>query len=74
MHHFLHAPQSNLEVYFSKTHATTREELHADRLARMMIIPQTLLLEIAETPFEQLGEFNLKVLRERWKDYEKYGQ
>jgi Zn-dependent peptidase ImmA (M78 family) len=74
IHHFLHAPQSDLEVYFSKKHAKSREEKDADRFARMMAIPKPLLLEIQDTPFELLGEVDRRLLKLRWADFQIYGE
>ena len=74
IHHFLHAPVTELEVYFSKDHASARQEREADMFARMLLIPKPLLLELVETPFEEIIGLSEKDLRARWTDYQRIGE
>lgn len=74
IHHFLHVPQSSLEVFYSKTDCNTREEREADRYSLMMKIPRTLFLEIYNTPFDELGMFSRKELRERKRIFDLWGE
>jgi Zn-dependent peptidase ImmA (M78 family) len=74
IHHFLHAPFSSQEVYFSNHKKKGREDREAERFARMMIIPKPLLLELMHTPFEEIVGYSRELLIERKKDFELYGE
>jgi Zn-dependent peptidase ImmA (M78 family) len=73
VHHFLHAPQSNLKVYFSSHHATNHHDLQADAMMLIMLIPLPLFVELSKTPFEELGCFSLEMLLQRKEIFERYG-
>lgn len=73
IHHFIHAPQSDLVVYFSKVHAKAREERHADMFSLVMRLPLPLFLQLADTPFEEIHGFTRAELIERKRIYETYG-
>lgn len=74
IHHFLHAPQVNIDVYYSKLHASTREEKEADMFARMMMIPKPLLLELLSASQDELVAFDLTALELRMSDLSNFGE
>lgn len=73
-HHFLHAPVSTLAVYFSKDHATSREERHADMISLIFRLPRSMFLELVDTPFDEIHEFTKAELIERKRIYELWGE
>jgi len=40
----------------------------------MLLIPKPLLLELVETPFEEIVTLSEKDLRARWADYQRVGE
>jgi Zn-dependent peptidase ImmA (M78 family) len=77
IHHFLHVPKSNLEVYFSHSSGSkrkSREDREADDFSLIMRLPKPLFLELAATPFDEIFDFSRGELRRRRELIEYYGE
>lgn len=75
VHHFLDAPASTQEVYWSRRHKRrSREEVRADKLALIFRYPKRLVLELMGTPFDQLAGYDVEELKKRMRILEEVGE
>lgn len=74
-HHFLHVTLSTKQTYFCRAFELTeiKQDLEADALALIMMIPQKLLFEMAATNFEDVNPFFANLLIRRQAIYENFG-
>lgn len=67
-HHFLHAPYSDREVYFSSKHTANWQDDEADMIAYALLIPRRKYIELSRMTLDEICEFSTEDLIRR-KDY-----
>jgi hypothetical protein len=72
-HHFLHAPATNLDVYFSSNHRSDRQDKEAEDLALIQLIPRPIFFKMSRVPFDEIEPETVEMLIQRKELFERTG-